>query len=295
LLWNVLAELERAYIDHGAGRPGMPSLDQWANLLRVLDHTGVESRTLPASLRLSKRAVRTRVSAAARNGWVEELKSGRGHATVRLTVRGSDAVARWKPLQQAAEKRWRAEAGAGQKNKLRGSLEEVVAMLPLEHPHYPASYGPADASVTGGNGQDWKAVSRQDGDAVSDLPFSALVSELLVAFAMNYEEKSPVALSLSANVIRRIPPEGRPLLELGCPVGVSALNRHGFLRVSGDRGNELVCLTQKGFVVSDAHEGRTQAVEAEWRNRFGSEAVAALRRALEDVAGVLIHARRPVR
>jgi len=59
-------------------------------------------------------------------------------------------------------------------NSLRNSLEEVVAAIPLEHPHYPASYAAADASITGGNGLDWKAVSRGDGDTVSSLPRSAL-------------------------------------------------------------------------------------------------------------------------
>ena len=38
---------------------------------------------------------------------------------------------------------------------------------------------------------------REGGDTVSHLPLSALVSEALVAFAMDYEEESPVALSLS--------------------------------------------------------------------------------------------------
>jgi hypothetical protein len=170
LLWAALDGLERAYVDEGAGR--MPSLEQWANLLRVLDDRGVRYRELPALLRLSKRAVRSRLSSAIRNGWVEELKSGRDQATVRLTVFGFDVGARWKPLQDSAEDRWREKVGADRTSRLRPSLEELVAMMPLEHPHYPASYGAAD----GGNGQDWKGVPRKNGDTVSHLPLSALIS-----------------------------------------------------------------------------------------------------------------------
>jgi hypothetical protein len=290
LLWTALGGLELAYIREGAGGDRMPSLDQWANLLRALNVAGTDRRELPTIVRLSKRAVRSRISSAARNGWVEELKFRRGQATVRLTARGSVVATRWKSLQDAAEERWRAEIGAERTGKLRASLEQITIRLPLEHPHYPAGYGAADASITGGNGRDWKAVPRENGNGVSDLALSALLSQALVGFAMNYEKKSPVALSLSSMVIKRIPLEGRPLQGLGHSAGISALHRHGFVRLSGNRGSEIICLTRKGVAVRDAYHERIQAVETEWRNGFGDELVAALRLALEDVADVASHA-----
>jgi hypothetical protein len=289
LLWAVQGGLERAYIKEGAGDDGMPSLDLWANLLRALDNAGTDRRELPAILRLSKRALRSRVSTAARHGWVEELQSGRGQMKVRLTARGWDVTTRWKSLQRSAEARWRAEIGVSRTDRLRASLEQLVAALPLEHPHYPASYGAADASITGGNGQDWQPVLRGNGDTVSDLPLSALISQALVAFAMNYEEESPVALSLSATVIRLIPPEGRSLQGLGHSAGISALVRHGFLRVGGNAGREIVHLTPKGLAVSRAYDGRIQAVEAQWRKAFGDVSITLLRGALEEVAEAASH------
>lgn len=154
-------------------------------------------------------------------------------------------------------------------------------MMPLgAPPHYPASYGAADATITGRNGQDWKAVPREGDDTVSHLPCSALISEALVSFAMNYEEKSPVALSLSTTVIKRIPREGRPLQGLGFSVGVAALERHGFVLVSGAEGNETVHLTPEGRAVSDTYDERVRTVETEWRNAFGDKLVTALRLAL---------------
>ena len=83
---------------------------------------------------------------------------------------------------------WQAKVGPEVASQLRASLESLVAAFPLEHPHYPASYGLADASITGGNGVDWKPVRRTGGDPVANLPLSALVSQALVAFAMEYEE-----------------------------------------------------------------------------------------------------------
>lgn len=278
LLRAALDGLERVYIDEGAGRRPMPSLDGWANLLRAIDRAGVDRRELPRLLRLSKRAVRTRLSAGVRAGWVEELTTGRGETTVRLTDIGSEVAARWGPLQDAAEERW--EAGFDRTHRLRTSLEVIAAMLPLEHPHYPASYGPADASITGGGGQDWNGVPRCPGHTVSSLPFTALLSQALSAFAMRYEEKSPVALSLSTSVIERIPPEGWPVREVGQSIGLSALNRHGFLRINDAK----VYLTPKGLAVKREYDGWIREVEVEWRQHFGDETVSELRRALEDFA-----------
>ncbi len=204
---------------------------------------------------------------------------------MRLTLRGSDVAARWKALQPTAEERWHDTVGIHWSGKLlRTSLEDLVAALPLEHPHYPASYGAADASITGGNGEDWKAVPRVDGNTVSDLPLSALISETLVAFAMEYEEQSPVALSISTDVIRRIPVGGRPVRQLGISPGVSALIRHGFLRVSGASGREIASLTPRGLEVHCAYEQRIHAVETGWREKFGNDRVTALLCALEEIA-----------
>jgi len=215
LLWNALSGLEQAYTVQGAGRPGMPCLDRWGSLLRAINAQGTDLREMPALVRLSKRAVRTRIATAIRGGWVQQFETGRGQATVQLTLRGADVAIRWKSLRIAAEEQWCAQVGTEPALVLRKALENMVAALPLEHPHYPASYGAADASITGSNGKDWKAVPRRQRDIVSDLPLSALVSQTLVAFAIEYEELAPVALFLSTSVINRIPLEGRPLRGLG--------------------------------------------------------------------------------
>ena len=270
LLWANLTALEQIYQEHGAGSQGMPNLDLWANLLRALDPAGCEHRDLPRVLRLSKRAVRTRLAWAVRHGLAENLKP-----VVRLMASGADIAARWKPLQTAADDEWRTKAGGG----LRACLEEVVSRLPLEHPHYPASYGPADASITGGNGADWRPVPRTPGDTVSFLPLSALLSQAIVAFAMEYEKRSRCPFSLAAGVILRVTPEGRPVLGLRHSIGISALARHGFVRLCG----EMISLTPAGSAVFATHDERVRAVEAEWEHAFGSGPVAALRHALEAI------------
>lgn len=282
LLWSVLNDVARACQAEGAVGPRMPSLDLWANLLRVLGHEAVDLRQLPAALRLSKRAVKTRVATAVRHGWVEREVSDPGRAKVRLTTQGHEVARRWKSIEQAGEKRWVERIGVDRAGFLRTALENIVAAFPLEHPYYPAAYGNADASVTGGNGQDWKPVFREAGKSASRVPTSALVAQALVAFALDYEKVSPVALTLSRTILMRIPPSGRLLNEIGNRAGISALTRHGFLRLSGGNAGEMAFLTTKGLSVSAQYDDQIRAVEIDWSERFGNDPVNRLRRALEE-------------
>lgn len=283
LLWNALGSVEVAYELLGAGKAGMPSLDIWANLLRAIDSDGTAVHELPFALRLSKRAVRTRAAAAARRGWIEQVKMGRGKDRILLTSSGAAVAGRWKTLESAAERHWHAEIGMKRAWRLRTALESVVAAFPLEHPHYPASYGAADARVTGGNGNDWKAVPRESCSMVSNLPWSALISQALVAFAMDYESMSPVALSLSATIIKQIPADGILLSKLGNSAGVSALVRHGFLSTSISSGGDIAFLTSRGESVGNLFETRIRKVEVQWCTSIGDERIAALREALESL------------
>jgi len=85
-------------------------------------------------------------------------------------------------------------------------------------------------------------VTRGDGDTVSDPPMSALVSQLLVAFAMEYEEQSPVALSLSTGVISQIADQGQPLREIG-PLCGSIRTHSSWLHARKPLGTEgLSCV-----------------------------------------------------
>lgn len=293
LLWSVFRKLEQSYNKQRMASPDMPSLDLWANLLRALTETETDQKALPSTLCLSGRAVRMRLATAFRRGWAQGYKH-EGRTGVALTARGSEIACQWPPLQEQAEKRWQTEIGATKNvrtERLRTSLIRIVARFPLEHPHYPASYGAADASITGGNGQDWKPVSRTDASAVARLPFSALLSQAIVAFAIDYERMSPVALSLSTAIIRRIPAEGRSVRELANPAGVSALERHGFLSVRGTRASGIAFLTPRGIAVSESYDQRVESVEGEWCKQFGNEPVAWLRHSLEAVTSA--HRERP--
>ena len=290
-LSTALRELERAYILERDQFDGIPTIDEWANLLRVLGSTPTDNPKLPAMVRLSKRAVRSRVLSALRKGWIQEAKLGPGVMTVRLTERGCKVANSWNSLQARAEERWRSEIGIERFDTLLRSLGGCVSLLPFEYPHYPASYGAADASITGGNGVDWTGVPRTNRASVLGLPMLALLSQALVAFAMSYEDRSPVALSLSSAVIRLIPPEGCSRKGLGHSVGISALMRHGFLRSDINRGNEFLYLTPSGASVQELYDQRISAVEAEWRLLFGDDTFVELELAVKSIVRALSHLR----
>jgi hypothetical protein len=284
LLWRVLGGLEQAHRDHGAGAGALPSLEVWSNLLRRLDAEGVPSRDLPGLLCLSKRALRSHLSLAQRRGWVEEVSLAAKRPGVRLTDAGEAVRRRWPKVRQAAEQTWADGAGAGPADGLRPALVDLVGGLALEHPHYPASYGAADARVSGGHGQDWKPVPRGAGDTASDLPLSALVSEALMDFALEYEERADVALSVALLALTHIPDRGRPARGLGIPAGwLSALVRHGVLHADQRPEGVWLTLTADGERLAGAHEHHVRAVEEFWRQRYGAKVVDGVRSALASV------------
>lgn len=280
LLSAALRSLESEYNAAGAGRPPMPSLDLWANLLRAIGPGGADPKTLPSTLALSKRAVRSRLATAVRRGWLKDESLAPARYGVRLTPLGYVIAAQWPSLQLSAEDRWRAARSSPSADGLRPALEALVSTLPIEHPHYPASYGVADASITGGPGQDWKPVPRATAGPMADLPLSALLSQLCVAFAMAYEQASPVAFALATRILLPIPASGRPVRDLRSSPGLSALIRHGFIHATGSGHDAIAHLTPRGLAAQSAHASRVAAVEAEWQARFGKARIAALRQAL---------------
>jgi hypothetical protein len=69
---------------------------------------------------------------------------------------------------------------------------------------------------------------------------------------------------------------------LAYAVGVSALTRHGFLRVHSQAGGEFVRLTKLGKTVSENYEGTLWDVDTEWTIRFGKASIDGLRQSLSD-------------
>jgi hypothetical protein len=301
MLARSLRDLTGAFVRAGAGTGGIPPVPLWFGLLRVVDPAGVPAREVPALARLSKRTVRPALRAAQATGWVE------GTATrVGLTTAGARARQAWAALVPEVEDAWSAAIGPAAASGLRRCAAAVVARFDLELPHYPVSYGAVDRSVTGGNarpgqagppripphGDDWRPVVRGDGDTVSGLGVTALLSQLLVGFTIDCDAAGLGSLAviegLAAGFGDR---QAVPLTELPRSLGITGsgrtgLERHGYVTVTPDpdrpRG-KLATLTPRGARARDARGPLPQEVESAWADRYGGDEVAALRAALSAV------------
>jgi DNA-binding MarR family transcriptional regulator len=301
-LGHLTARLEA--ID-GAGAD-LPSLAVWSNVLRCVAEAGPEGmneRALAPAARISSRLATAAVTGAVRRGWLS-VRPGtetRNRRQVELTHAGRVAADVWPARLTGLDAEWRG-------SPMRTVLEELVAQLPFELPHFPASYGSADPSAVGGSfvppssadgvpahGQDWTPVGRADGDTVSSLPLTALLSQALMAFTIDYESRFPWPLASTTTVLCHLDAQPRPLADVpevrghhGIKGnGKTLLERHLIAVVTRDPADtrrKLVALTDRGVLVMQHHPTRLEAVESMWRGRYGDAVVTHLRDALGPLA-----------
>lgn len=221
-----------------------PGLCTEAVLLRPLEGGPVAANQLWRHGRTSKRAMKTIVNAAANQGLVAV-----DGAVVRLVTP--------LPLSEPA---------------LCTALGALVSQLELEHPHFPVPYGTADPTFTGGPGVDWKPFPRASPSSVEGLPTTALLSQALVAFAIEYEKERHGPIQWAANILRGMG-DGRvelPPLQKRGTHSVRNLERLGVVTVDPD---EVVRLTPAGRAMRDAYEPLCAQIESQWRERLGSSLI----------------------
>lgn len=296
LLAHVLLDINRQFERAGAAIGEEPSLLVWADLLRVIPDVGILLTDLPAAARISRRAVKAWLTLEGQ-GWLRVDASGPRAKLVTLTEQGRERRDRWGELIAATERTW--SARVGNTRGLRAGLEALVGQLDLELPHYPMVYGASDLRALGGraiaakqgpprippHGSDWVPVVRTDNENVVRLPLHALVSQALMAFTIDYEEEASFSMAMAAMLGRAMPTRAVPVESLPRVLGVngsgkSGLERHGFVRVSGDREAGL---TDVGLRVRDAYQPVLASVTRSWRARFGDDLVNGLVTSLADV------------
>jgi hypothetical protein len=146
-------------------------------------------------------------------------------------------------------------------------------------------------------GQDWRPVRRGEGDTTSDLSLFALLSQALMAFAIDYEGCGGLSLARSGNALRHIGDEGVDVTLRGsrskgssrlvpADSTLAALERHAYAAVAADPSDKRkgrLTLTEKGKSVRDAYDDVVAAIEQRWKRRYGAAVVRELRSALTSV------------
>jgi hypothetical protein len=228
------------------------------------------------------------------HGAAKKIHRGRPgpHAVLRATAQGLRARETWLPLPALIEHRWRERFGAEPIGQLRRTLEAMTGRL---DPSLPDCL-PILGQVLFSRGPDPALPPRPEPPDVATLPLSALLSRVLLAFALEYEHESELSLAVGANLLRVLRAEGTRLRDLPVLAGISkeavawamgVLLRSGLAVAEPDpaasRGT-VVRLTPAGLRDQILYLELLGAIEDRWRQRFGSDAIGALRRPLEELA-----------
>jgi hypothetical protein len=303
LLSKALLQYTREWESVDVALPRPLSLLFWSNFLRPVG-SGVRLRDVHRVARVSRRAIRPTLQQA-QLFLVTPGSGGRGEQEVCLTEHGRTALNAGAARFEMVDTAWRARFGANAVELLRRALEAFVGDLPLELPHYPIGYGPADERITGGSsvpakagpspipahGQDWPVVRRDGMASMSDMPLSALLSQTLVAFSIDYETRSQAwrtgnSMSVAA-MLGLLVPDGAPAdLIPKTRAWTQGLEASGFVTVERDAmrpTKKRVALTAEGARLQAENTARLDEVERDWRDRYGAERLDALRAALEGI------------
>ena len=293
-----------------AGFPGAHlSLVVWANLMRFVADRAVPVRDLAAQALASDNQMKFELGCLERWGFVamapdpaddrpvptgmqqragherrEGWGSGRGIRAdwrVRLTSKGLTASKIWPPLFGAIEQRWEERFGEAEISRLQQALQDVAGQLEVELPHgLPGGYG------------DTEEYPRRVTRGESHLSLPTLLSQLLLAFRLEFDRESEAPLALCANTLRVLDEKPIRLMEIPRLTGGSpettdiGLQNKPYVVVKRDptanRG-KVVGLSPRGLRAQQTYHRLIRDIEKRWEARFGKEEVGRLRESLHGL------------
>jgi methyltransferase (TIGR00027 family) len=284
---------------HGAssysGGVWLVSMVMWENCMRFV---GDEPITVGELERLARTG--TNLDGMRRWGYITidgtAQKVHRGYpgreAVLRATARGLRVRQVWPPLAGLIERRWRDRFGAEPVGRLRHLLEATTGQL---DPGLPDCL-PIISQVLFSRGPDPALPPRPEAEDVATLPLSALLSRVLLSFALEYESESEVSLAVGANLLRVLRAEGTRLRDLPLLAGISKEAVNWAMGVlirarlaveepdpAASRG-KVARLTPAGLHAQRRYLELLGEVEGRWQQRFGADAIGALRESLEALA-----------
>jgi methyltransferase (TIGR00027 family) len=287
---------------HGASGPGdsapapwLVSLAMWENCMRYVAGEPITVGDLEARARTGTNLDGMRrwgyitIDGTARK--VHDTRPGPA-AVLRATAAGLRAREIWRPLPGFIEQRWRDRLGADQLSRLRDPLTSMVSRLDPGLPDCLPILGAALLS----QGPDPRLPPRPDGTEPEALPLSALLSRVLLAFALEYEREAGLALAVAANVLRVLGSDGTRLRELPALTGTSKESVRWALGIliRGDLAAEepdpaasrgkVARLTPRGLGAQYLYHELTDTIERRWHDRFTPGVTGALRASLEPLA-----------
>lgn len=270
------------------------SLVVWANLMRFVGEGGSSVRDLTARALAPATSIRFQLGCLERWGFVrlntgspsrDGWGSGRGIRAdwmVRLTSRGKTASGIWPPLFDEIGWRWERRFGFDAIRRLRQALQDIADRLEIELPDGLPGIGLEDT---------WE-FPRRVTHCEGPLPLPTLLSRVLLAFRIEFDRESPVALAWCANMLRVLSDKPIRTMELprltGCSPETSAIGWQirPFVVVEPDpeanRG-KVVRLSARGLSAQQTYSRLVCEIEKRWETRFGEEIIRRLRESLREL------------
>ncbi len=278
--------------------PWLVSMVMWSNCMRFVGEHGVSVRDLEELARTP-----TNLRGMERWGYIvvepdpadSRPKPPRCDWLIRPTLNGRKAQEVWRSLFDLIEKRWEARFGKDEIDQLRQSLWGLIRQIGMELPDCLPILGYGLFSK-GPDSQRRPSAGRED-STDSRLSLPALLSRVLLAFAIEFERESQLSLAICANVVRVLGEKGVRVRDLPLLTGVSkeaismamgVLQKRGIAVIEPDMdGKRAKCarLTAKGLAAQDAYRQLLVNIEERWKARFGDDALRMLRERLERLVG----------
>ena len=266
----------------------MTSVAMYLNCMRWLPGDGLTVRELERCARTP-----TNLDGMRRWGYVtltppstsSGRKPGKRDLIIRPTANGRKAQAVWRPLFAVIEERWRERFGGLEVDRLREALAAIVwdldpglpDMMPI------LGYGLLCRSPD-------PKLEPPD-PPPEPLTLSALLTRVLLAFALEFEEENGLSLAICANVLRALDEQGVQLRDLPELSGVSQQSIRmamGFLpklklvELTKQGSWRVARLTALGSQALTRYEHQLRRLEVQWAERF-AERIGRLRAALEPI------------
>jgi DNA-binding MarR family transcriptional regulator len=278
--------------------PWLVSLVMWSNCMQYIGEKGVCVGELEKLAR-----TKTNLNGMERWGYIviepdpadRRRKPPRSDWLIRATPAGRKAQEVWRPLFSTVEKRWGERFGTEEIEQLRQSLWALIRQIDVDLPDGLPILGYALFSKGGDIAR--CASPKNEDRTTSSVPLSALLSRVLLAFAIEYEHESDLSLAISANVLRVLDEQGvlvrsLPLLSGGSKEAISMamgiLQKKQVVVIEPDGTGSrarVARLTPKGREAQDAYRQLLSKIEERWQLRFGKDAIRNLRKSLEQLVG----------
>jgi DNA-binding MarR family transcriptional regulator len=280
--------------------PWLTSMVMWSTCLRFVGEQGVTVREL-------ERLARTTTNLNGMERWRyitvrpdpadTRPKPPKADWLIQATPAGRLAQEVWRSLFGTIEKRWQERFGNAPIEQLRKSLATLVRQFTIALPDcLPILHYGLFSKIL-----DREPAHRDDAD-LSALPLPALVSKVLLAFALDFERDADpggvldLSLAICANVLRVLDDEGIRVRDLPRLSGVSKeaiamalgyLEKRQYIVTESDPASraKLVRLTDKGLMAHHAYPQRVAAIEGQWQERYGEANIRNLRESLKPLIG----------